>query len=36
MRMRSTMVTWAPWSNLVTVAKAGVESAMSDGSKAIH
>jgi hypothetical protein len=36
MRMRSTTVTRAPWSNPVTVAKAGAESAMSGGSKAIH
>jgi hypothetical protein len=36
MRMRSTTVTRAPWSNLVPVAKAGIESAMSGRSKAIH
>jgi hypothetical protein len=36
MRMRSTTVTRAPWPNLVTVAKAGVESAMSGGSKAVY
>jgi hypothetical protein len=36
MRMRSTTVTRAPWSNPVTFAKAGVESAMSGRRKAVY
>jgi hypothetical protein len=36
MRMSSTTVTRAPWPNLVTVAKAGVESAMSGRSKVVY